>query len=97
VHDAGVVLTGSTIKVCLVNEGDDVETPWAIDLGPADSGPDGSRRVRLINVPFMHAKPTWGDVVIVTPVEGGRLTWNGGGVPYSEIHHAASKMVDVTR
>jgi hypothetical protein len=58
-----------TIKVCL-----DRETPWACDLGPAP-GPKGSRRVRLVNVPFMHVKPTWGDVVIVSPIAG-VLTWD---------------------
>jgi hypothetical protein len=73
------------IKVCLVNDGDDVETPWALDLGPAEGAPTGSRRVRLLNVPFMHAKPTWGDVIVVTPVDGQRLTWNGEGATYAEI------------
>ena len=76
---------GPKIKVLLVNDGDDVETPWAIDLGPAEDAPPGSRRVRLINVPFMHAKPTWGDVIIVSPVAGQQLTWNGDGVAYSEV------------
>jgi hypothetical protein len=80
-----VATEGPKIKVCLVNEGDDVETPWAIDLGPADGAPNGSRRVRLINVPFLHAKPTWGDVIVVTPADGRHLTWNGDGVAYSEI------------
>ena len=80
-----VASDGPTIKVCLVNDGDDFETPWAIDLGPADNAPPGSRRVRLINVPFMHAKPTWGDVIVVSPVDGQQLTWDGEGVAYSEI------------
>ena len=70
------------VKVCLTNEGVDTETPWAEDLGPAS--PTGSRRVRLVNVPFMHAKPTWGDTIVVTPRDG-RLTWDRGGVPWSEI------------
>jgi hypothetical protein len=72
------------IKVCLSNEGDDQETPWAHDLGPT-SGPKGSRKVRLVNVPFMHAKPTWGDVIVVSPVEDGFPTWDRGGVPFSKI------------
>jgi len=70
------------IKVCLTNQGDDTETPWAEDLGPA---PGGGRKVRLINVPFMHAKPTWGDTVIVTPVDDGFPTWDRGGVPWDKI------------
>ena len=49
------------VKVLLHNRGEDVETPWAEDLGPADGG---GRRVRLDNVPFLHAKPTFGDVIV---------------------------------
>ena len=72
------------IKVCLTNQGEDSETPWAHDLGPAP-GPPGSRKVRLVNVPFMHAKPTWGDVIVVSPVEDGFPTWDRGGVPWKQI------------
>ncbi len=72
------------IKVCLTNQGADTETPWAEDLGPAP-GPRGARRVRLINVPFMHAKPTWGDVIVVTPVKDGFPTWDRDGTPWSKI------------
>ena len=72
------------IKVCLTNQGVDTETPWALDLGPAP-GPSGSRKVRLINVPFMHAKPTWGDSVIVSPVPDGFPTWDRAGVPWPQI------------
>ena len=68
---------GKTIKVCLTNGGDDHETPWAHDLGPA-AGPKGSRKVRLVNVPFLHAKPTWGDVIVVTPRRG-VPTWDRSG------------------
>jgi hypothetical protein len=72
------------IKVCLTNRGDDTETPWALDLGPAP-GPSGSRKVRLINVPFMHAKPTWGDSIVVSPVEDGFPTWDRDGTPWPQI------------
>lgn len=75
------------IKVCLTNQGDDTETPWAHDLGPA-SGPSvraGARKVRLINVPFMHAKPTWGDTIVVEPTKDGFPTWDRGGVPWAQI------------
>ena len=71
------------IKIVLTNQGEDVETPWAIDLGPGPT--PGSRRVRLDNVPFLHAKPTYGDVVIVVPDEDGRLTWDAQGVPFDRI------------
>jgi len=72
------------IKVCLMNQGLDQETPWAHDLGPA-RGPKGSRKARLINVPFLHAKPTWGDVVVVSPVEDGFPTWDRQGVAWTKI------------
>lgn len=74
------------IKVCLCNRGQDAETPWAMDLGPATGKvPKGSRRVRLVNVPFFHAKPTWGDTIVVSPVEDGLLTWDAKGVAWSKI------------
>lgn len=73
------------LKVCLENQGEDSETPWAHDLGPA-KGPKGSRKVRLVNVPFLHAKPTWGDVIVVSPVEDGLPTWDSKGVPWAKIH-----------
>lgn len=72
------------IKVCLTNQGRDTETPWAEDLGPA-RGPSGSRKVRLINVPFMHAKPTWGDTIVVEPTSDGFPTWDRDGVPWPKI------------
>ena len=72
------------IKICLTNQGRDTETPWAEDLGPVP-GQRGSRRVRLINVPFMHAKPTWGDVVVVSPVDDGFPTWDRDATPWPKI------------
>jgi hypothetical protein len=77
-------MADKTIKVCLTNRGEDSETPWAHDLGPAP-GPKGSRRVRLVNVPFLHAKPTWGDVIVVSPVEEGFPTWDREGVTWAKI------------
>lgn len=70
------------IKVCLTNAGADVETPWAHDLGPADGG---GRKVRLANVPFMHAKPTWGDTIVVHPVKDGFPTWDRKRVAWGKI------------
>ncbi|MFN0249945.1 MAG: hypothetical protein ACKV2T_23885 [Kofleriaceae bacterium] len=78
------------IKVCLTNKGEDTETPWAADLGPA--GSDGSRKVKLVNVPFMHAKPTWGDTIVVRPARNdGHPTWDRDGVPWKQI---ATKIVE---
>ena len=74
-----------TIKVCLQNRGEDIETPWAIDLGPVTKDKKGSRRVRIVNVPFLHAKPTWGDVIVVSPVDDGFPTWDRDGVAWKDI------------
>jgi hypothetical protein len=70
-----------TIKVCLTNGGKERETPWAEDLGPAPGG----RKVRLVNVPFLHAKPTWGDVIVVRPDRNGTQTWDRGGLAWREV------------
>jgi hypothetical protein len=70
------------IKVCLTNQGEDTETPWAHDLGPVSGG---GRKVRLVNVPFLHAKPTWGDTIVVKPTEDGLPTWDRDGVPWKKI------------
>ncbi len=80
-------MADKTIKVCLTNRGEDIETPWAHDLGPAPpgQGPKGSRRVRLVNVPFLHAKRTWGDVIVVSPVADGFPTWDRDGVAWPKI------------
>jgi hypothetical protein len=69
------------IKVCLTNQGEDSETPWAYDLGAVPGG----RKVRLANVPFMHAKPTWGDTIVVAATEDGFPTWDRDGVPWSKV------------
>jgi hypothetical protein len=66
------------IKVRMQSHGEDIETPWAEDLGEVDGRP-GARRVRLGNVPYLYAKPTYGDVIIVAPDEqDGVLTWEDG-------------------
>ncbi len=73
------------VKVLLHADGIDVETPWAEDLGPVHDS-SGARRVRLGNVPFLHAKPTYEDVIVVEPnPERGFLTWDSRGVPWEEI------------
>lgn len=72
------------VKIRLHDRGEDVETPWAIDLGAA-AGPPGARRVRLDNVPFLHAKPTCDDEIVVVPDEDGFLTWDRDGVAFEDI------------
>ena len=67
------------VKIRLHNQGEDVETAWAEDLGLASRG-KVTRRVRLGNVPFLHAKPTYGDVIEVQPDEkDGMLDWDRAG------------------
>lgn len=74
------------VKVLLHAQGEDPETPWAEDLGPDPSRPS-ARLVRLANVPFLHAKPTYGDVISVEyDDEYGRHAWDSQGVPWSQIH-----------
>lgn len=73
--------TKKLIKVCLTNGGDDTETPWAHDLGPVEGG----RKVKLANVPFKHAKPTWGDTIVVKPVRDGFPTWDRKGVAWEKL------------
>lgn len=72
------------IKVSLSSNGEDVETPWAEDGGPAP-GPAGARYARLGNVPFLHAKPTYGDVIVVVPDADGVFSWDSGGLPYERL------------
>ena len=75
---------GVAIKVLLHNEGQDQETPWAEDLGPSPVAP-GARRVRLVNIPFLNAKPTYGDVIVAIPNADGVLAWDRGGVAWEHI------------
>lgn len=61
-----------------------METSWAEDCGPAP-GRAGARYVRLGNVPFLRAKPTYGDVIVVSPDQDRMLSWDSEGVPYEQI------------
>lgn len=73
------------VKVRLHNQGEDGETAWAEDLGPLE-GSESMRLVRLGNVPFLHAKPTYEDVIAVAPdADDGMLTWDAAGVAFKEI------------
>jgi hypothetical protein len=84
-----VTAPSDLIKIRLTDRGEDSETSWAHDLGPATDGPDGSRRVRLANIPFLHAKPTFGDVLVVSPDpdddEDSFLVWDRKGVSWAKI------------
>jgi hypothetical protein len=72
------------LKVLLHDRGEDPETVWAEDLGPAP-GASGARRVRLDNVPLLHAKPTWGDEIVAVPNDDGVLAWDVDRQPYRAI------------
>ena len=72
------------IKVRLHNQGEDVETPWAEDLGHAP-GTVGGRLVKLKNVPFYFAKPTIDDVIVARPDSDGVLAWDAEGRDYDSI------------
>ncbi|MDP2304768.1 MAG: hypothetical protein Q8P18_01915 [Pseudomonadota bacterium] len=52
-------------RILLHDNGEDVETLWGI---PVES-PPGRTFVRLDNVPFLHAKPTFDEVVEVAEDE----------------------------
>ena len=73
------------VKVRLHNRGEDVETPWAEDLGPLEGAQSG-RLVRVGNVPFLHAKPTYGDVIaVVADPSDGVLEWDAAGIAFKDI------------
>lgn len=72
------------LRVRLCNHEDDVETCWGEDLGAVATDPS-ARLVRLGNVPFLHAKPTYEDVIEVRAQTDGVLEWNGQGVEYEDI------------
>lgn len=72
------------VKILIRYGAEDAETPWAEDLGPAP-GPPGARRVRLGNVPLLHAKPTYEDVILVVPDADGLLVWDRGGVAEEDL------------
>jgi hypothetical protein len=78
------------VKVLLHDDGDDPETVWAVDLGPA-AGAEGARRVRLDNVPFLHAKPTIDDEIVAAPGNGFPLAWDIAGRNYREICGALAR------
>lgn len=72
------------LKIRLHNQGEDPETVWAEDLGAALLHPN-ARYVRIGNIPLLHAKPTYGDVVEVLRHGNGMLEWDRDGVDFREI------------
>jgi hypothetical protein len=75
------------VEVRLHDRGQDAETRWAEDCGPAPGAP-GTRYVRLGSIPFLHAKPTYGDVIAAAPGEDGLLAWDRSGLPHERIREA---------
>ena len=81
--DPAETAVAQPIKVLLHDNGEDVETPWALPVG----GAPHRLLVRLDNVPFLDAKPTYGDVSEVRRAEEqpGWLSWNAAGRSYDEV------------
>lgn len=72
------------LKIRLHDQGEDPETVWAEDLGPALLHPT-ARYVRIGNIPMLHAKPTYGDVIEVLTHGDGMPEWDRQGVDFGEI------------
>jgi hypothetical protein len=71
------------LKIRLHDQGEEAETLWAEDLGPAIL-PSAARYVRIGNIPMLHLKPTYSDVIEVLPVDG-MFEWDRDGVDSLEI------------
>ena len=73
----------SLVKVFLHDRGQDVESAWCQPVGEAR----GAALFRLVNVPFLHAKPTYGDVIPAFRDDDfdGNWAWDRGGVEYDKI------------
>jgi len=67
----------SLVKVFLHDRGEDVESAWCQPAGPS--------LFRLVNVPFLHAKPTYGDVVAAERNDDGNWEWDRRGVAQTRI------------
>ncbi|HEY2743754.1 MAG TPA: hypothetical protein VGL86_03995 [Polyangia bacterium] len=67
----------SLVKVFLHDRGEDVESAWCQPAGPS--------LFRLVNVPFLHAKPTYGDVVAAERNDDGNWAWDRRGVAQKRI------------
>ncbi|HWE27846.1 MAG TPA: hypothetical protein VHB97_07580 [Polyangia bacterium] len=73
----------SLVKVFLHDRGQDVESAWCQPVGEER----GAALFRLVNVPFLHAKPTYGDVIPAFRDDelDGNWAWDRGGVAYERI------------
>jgi len=73
----------SLVKVFLHDRGQDVESAWCQPVGEAR----GAGLFRLVNVPFLHAKPTYGDIIPAFRDDDfdGNWAWDRAGVDYEEI------------
>jgi hypothetical protein len=73
------------VKLRLHSCGEEGETAWGEDCGPAPA-PEGARFVRVGTIPFIHAKPTYGDVIVAAPGgPGALLAWDSRGGSYEEV------------
>lgn len=70
-------------KVFLHDRHGDVESCWCEPAGVLQ----GRQLLRLVNVPFAHAKPTYDDVIAVDhdPEFEGHWAWDRNGVPFSKV------------
>jgi hypothetical protein len=76
------------VKIRLHTRGERGETAWAEDCGPAPA-PPGARFVRIASIPFVHAKPTYEDVVVAAPERGHPvLGWDTEGRSYDGVAEA---------
>ena len=73
----------SLVKVFLHDRGEDVESAWCQPAGEAR----GAALFRLVNVPFLHAKPTYGDVIVAARDDrfDGQWAWDRAGVPFARL------------
>src|SRR5262249_13064001 len=77
------------VKVYLHNHGQDVESAWCEPLVAVGE----SALLRLMNVPFLHAKPTFGDVIAAerNTTYDNHYAWDRRDIPWDRIgeriHH----------
>jgi hypothetical protein len=71
------------VKLFLHEDHDHVESVWAVKVGKARNG----TLLRLDNVPFVHAKPTYGDVVLAKADRELEVpyAWNLAGIKSAEM------------